>query len=119
MALETAHPNYIKAQAVTAMTLAQPNPPVWNTKEEAERMSSLMGNINTFQQEWLVKFATGNESLDKWDWYVEEMKKLGVDEVMDLANKGYQRYLDSVGKSKGYVPPLGVDISGLARMVGL
>ncbi len=99
--------------------LAPIAPPIWSTQEEVSRLSELNANLNTFRDEWITKFIVGQEPLSNWDEYLAGMKRLGIEEVIDIANRGYERYLESVGKSKGFIPPTNIDTTGLAKYVGL
>jgi hypothetical protein len=82
-------------------------------------MNSIDSNLSTHRNEWLAKFITGQEPIEKWDEYVAAQNKIGVDEFMKLVNKGYERYYTTVGKQKGFVPSVTIDTSGLKEMVGL
>ena len=108
-----------KSQAIVADDLAPYPPPVWNNKEESGRLTTLNADIDTYRQEMVAKFVAGQEPLTKWDEYVAQMKKLGTEEVEQIINQGYQRYLDLVGKSKGYAPDARklLDLSGLSEAV--
>ena len=96
-------------------------PPYWLTDEEADRLAELEADISTYRDEWQVKFIVGQEPLSTWDTYVAGMKKLGIDEVLEIVNKGYERYLEVAGKPKGFVPQADAQIStkGLEKYVGL
>jgi len=111
--------NYIKGMAIVAKNLAKLSPPVWPTVEEQQRRDSLMANIETYRNEWAAKFITGQEPLTKWDEFISGLKKIGAEEVEQLINKGYERYLKSVEKPKGYVPPVQIDLTGIDKLVGL
>jgi hypothetical protein len=78
-----------------------------------------MSNISTYREEWVSKFILGKEPLTKWDEFILGLKKMGAEEVEQLYNKGYERYLKSVGKPKRYVPPIKYDLTGLDKIVGL
>ena len=118
MALEM-HPNYNKGRAIVSQHLCPLNPPIWLSREDTQRVNELNGNINTYRSEWLSKFIVGQEPLSKWDEYVAGLKKLGIDEVIALANKGYDNYLKAVGKTRPYSPPPAVDTSGVYEVVGI
>jgi putative aldouronate transport system substrate-binding protein len=101
--------------------LAPVTPPYWLSDEEAERLSALEADIDTYRAEWMVKFIVGQEPLSKWDEYVAGLKKFGLEETMEIVNSGYAKYLKAAGKSKGFVPQADKNIStaGLAQYVGL
>jgi putative aldouronate transport system substrate-binding protein len=111
--------NYLKGLLIVAKNLAKYRPPIWLTAEEQKRVNSIMSNISTYREEWVSKFILGKEPLTKWDEFISGLKKMGAEEVEQLYNKGYERYLKTVGKPKGYVPPIKYDLTGLDKIVGL
>jgi putative aldouronate transport system substrate-binding protein len=111
--------NYLKGLAIVAKNLAKLSPPVWLTTDEQKRVNSLMANISTYREEWVTKFILGKEPLTKWDEFISGLKKMGLEEVDQLRNRGYERYLKSVGKPKGYVPQVKYDLINIDKLVGL
>lgn len=63
------------------------------TQEESERFSELMNPIKTYMQEQANKVITGAVSPDDWDQVVAEINKMGIDEVLEIQNAAYERYL--------------------------
>lgn len=61
------------------------------TEEEAEQEKQLGADINTYQEETILKFIYGKEPID-WDKFTKRMKELGVDEVTAIKQKQYDRY---------------------------
>lgn len=62
------------------------------TLPEAEnnRATILATDLNSCRKLWLSDFITGAKDIDKyWDKYVEEMKKLGIDEYVELKQQAY------------------------------
>jgi len=39
-----------------------------------------------------VKFTVGDEPFSNWDNYVNKVKKMGVDRLMQIYNKAYERW---------------------------
>lgn len=68
-------------------------PQISRTQEESERFSELMNPIKTYMQEQANKVITGAVSPDDWDKVVAEIKKMGIDEVLEIQNAAYERYL--------------------------
>ena len=66
---------------------------IWSSPdEEAQaRIDELMPDLSTYMGELNDNLITGNWSLDNWDEYMAELKKLGLDEVLaiydEFANK--------------------------------
>jgi len=70
-----------------------PYPLIYNTDEEQERLSVLGTDINKYQSEMEAKFITGQLSIDEnWDKFVSTLKKMGVDEIVDIATQAYERW---------------------------
>lgn len=62
------------------------------TIEESERKTILENDILTYIDQMIPKFIQGKEPLSKWDEYVAQVKKMGLDEYMKLYDAAYQRY---------------------------
>ena len=73
-------------------------PAVNATKEEQDSINKLSTDINTYRAEMTAKFITGAEPLTKFDEYVAQMKKLGMDEMYKIRQQQYDRYLKLTGK---------------------
>jgi len=67
-------------------------PPFNYTKEETNRMTVLKTDITTYVDEMTTKFITGGASFSEWDNYVATLKKMGLEEFMELYKAGYDRY---------------------------
>lgn len=50
------------------------------------------GDLGTFVQEQTAQFILGEQSFDKWDAFVQGIKKLGVDDLLTVYNLAYDRY---------------------------
>lgn len=69
-------------------------PPFNYTNEESEIMSSVGTDIEDYVTESQAKFITGKTSFDEWDKYVETVKKVGLDQYMEIYQNAYDRYLE-------------------------
>jgi putative aldouronate transport system substrate-binding protein len=67
-------------------------PPIMSTAEEAQELTALMTEINTYRDEMLAKFIMGQESLDNWDTFVSTLKSMGMDEVLKIKQQQYDRF---------------------------
>ncbi|MBB6732418.1 extracellular solute-binding protein [Cohnella sp. CBP 2801] len=67
----------------------QPRPAF--TEQENEVISLTGQAIKKHRDESFAKFVTGSRSLSEWDKYVEEMKNLGVDKLLDTYKTAYDR----------------------------
>ena len=57
-------------------------------------MSSVGTDIEDYVTESQAKFITGKTSFDEWDKYVETVKKVGLDQYMEIYQNAYDRYLE-------------------------
>ena len=62
------------------------------TKAENDRMVVLTNDIDTYVGQMIAKFVMGEESLDKWDDYVGNLKKLNIDELIKIKQDAYDRW---------------------------
>lgn len=67
-------------------------PPITLTSEESSKVASIMSNVNTYVDEMYLKFLMKEEPLDHFDSYVEELKKMGIDEAVAAYQSAYDRY---------------------------
>lgn len=68
-------------------------PNVIATQEESDLISTKMTDIQTYQQEMFYKFILGDESLDNYDAFVEQLKSMGIDEVVAVKQAQYDRFI--------------------------
>ena len=68
-------------------------PPLSPTAEEASELAQIVNNVNTYKQEMEAKFASGAESLDNFDAFVEQLKNLGLERAIEIQQKAYDNYL--------------------------
>lgn len=60
--------------------------------DEARELSSIMSTINTYSSEQILKFITGDESLDNWDKYVEQINNMSIDKAIQITQDAVERY---------------------------
>lgn len=56
--------------------------------EEGKELTTIFADLNTYIDEMYIKFITGEASLDTYDEYVENCKKLGCDTAKEIYEKG-------------------------------
>lgn len=76
-------------KAGTAMVL----PRISQTKEEQEIISQKNTEIGTYVKEMTFKFIMGVEPISKFDSYVEQVKKMGIDDVVKAKQGALDRYM--------------------------
>jgi len=67
-------------------------PPITLTSEESSRFASIMTEVNTYVDEMFTKFVIGQEPLDKFDEFVDNIKKLGIEEAIQIQQAALDRY---------------------------
>ena len=68
-------------------------PSVTRTQEEAEEYSFIMSDVDTRIDETIVKFITGEKSMDEWDSFVDELRVMGLDDARDIQQAAYNRFM--------------------------
>ena len=61
------------------------------TDEENERIADLTTDLKTYYEELLTKLILGQTSMDEWNTYMEELKELGLDELVSITQTRYDR----------------------------
>lgn len=64
------------------------------TEEENIRRTDLQTPMDTYVQEMALKFITGEEDFAGYDAFIETVKEMGVQEVIDITQASYERYLN-------------------------
>lgn len=62
-------------------------------KEETEKLSRIAVDLDTYCEDLMLKLITGEKSVDDWDSYIYDLKKLGLDEMIELCQMRFERYL--------------------------
>lgn len=68
-------------------------PMIAETAEEAETLNRIMTDINTYREEMTYKFITGQEPLDNFDAFVEQIRSQGIEEAIQIKQDALDRYL--------------------------
>ena len=67
-------------------------PNITMTSEEANRYSTIMGDVNTYVSEMTIGFILGSEDLAGWDNYIETLKGMSIEEAISLKQAALDRY---------------------------
>lgn len=73
-------------------------PFLFPNEEEAATISKKGADITTYASEMLMKFIIGQTPIDEFDNYVEDMKRMGVEELVSVYQAMYDRYLAKTEK---------------------
>jgi putative aldouronate transport system substrate-binding protein len=72
-----------------------PFPVIMATDEETSEIQSVMADIDTLRQEYILDFITGRKNLSQFDSYISQVKAMGIDRVIAIKQKQYNRYQGS------------------------
>ena len=67
-------------------------PPVTFSPQESQKEASIATQIATLRTEVFTKIIMGKEPVEKWDEFVAQCKKVGLDEMLSLWNTAAERY---------------------------
>ena len=56
-------------------------------------LNRIMTDINTYREEMTHKFITGQEPLDNFDAFVEQIRSQGIEEAIQIKQDALDRYL--------------------------
>lgn len=62
------------------------------TQNESEQLDSLASDIEKYAKESTDKFISGKWPLSDWAKYVKNLKKMGLDDYMEIQQAAYHRY---------------------------
>lgn len=68
-----------------------PFPEIAMTAEEADVLGRYLPDITTYKEEMEIRFITGESSIDEFDKFVANMKKLHIDEVIKVKQQQWDR----------------------------
>lgn len=62
------------------------------TNEEGAEIAALMGDITTYRDETFLRFLTGAESMDNYDKFVDQIKAMNIERVIEIYQAALERY---------------------------
>ena len=69
-------------------------PPSSMTEEEVSEYNSIMTDIQTYVDEFKLKFILGTEPLENFPSFVENIKNMNIDRAIEIRQAEYDRYLE-------------------------
>ena len=75
----------------------QANPTMWVplTEDELERITTLKSELVSFMEENLSKFLLQQRPMSEWDAFQEDLKQMGVDEMLQIYDTAYKRVMEN------------------------
>ena len=61
--------------------------------EQTQKLSNLRTDMTTYFTENYVSFLTGVKPLSEWDSFISDMKSFGMDELLEIYQAAYDRYM--------------------------
>jgi putative aldouronate transport system substrate-binding protein len=62
------------------------------TADEGTRKAQIMSDLDAFVAENQVKFVTGQKPMSEFDSYIDQIKSLGIEEVVKMYEDAFARY---------------------------
>lgn len=63
------------------------------SSEDAYEYNSMYTDISTYVSEMTLKFITGDESLDEYDAYINQLTTMGIEDCIEIMQRAYDNYL--------------------------
>ncbi|MBB3108833.1 ABC-type glycerol-3-phosphate transport system substrate-binding protein [Paenibacillus phyllosphaerae] len=82
----------IRKQWTEGMDTSVAMPPITFTQEEASREAELGNQLSTLRGEYFAKIIKGELSVDAYDKFLSEAKKMGLEEFLKLHQAALDRY---------------------------
>lgn len=92
LALNENNPDVIQRAKEIEPYLVQSFPTVIATMEESEVLAGVMPDLQTYLEEMITKFIVGQENLDNFDQFVQQIKNIGIDKVLEVKQTQWDRY---------------------------
>lgn len=68
------------------------NPVLTMDEDSKDRYDAIMEPIISYVDEELIKFITGDRSMDEFDSFVNKINSMGIEEAEELQNDAYEKY---------------------------
>lgn len=62
--------------------------------EESKKFNDIMTPINTYREETIIKIISGKMPLSELDNYYSELKRLGIEEAIQMKQAAYDKYMN-------------------------
>jgi putative aldouronate transport system substrate-binding protein len=59
---------------------------------ESREYALIMNDVNTYADEFILKFILGTESLSRWDAYVNTINGMKLSRALEIQNNALARY---------------------------
>lgn len=93
MQLDTYTENTRNSALIMSKYIVPKFPALVSEKEEADELALYWNDIKTYYEEQAVGFIVGDKDLSEWDDYVNTIKSIGLDRVIEIKQKQYDRMM--------------------------
>ena len=70
-------------------------PTVFLTPDEQSKVNAVITDIQTYAEQMEAKFIIGNEPISNWDNYIGTLKKMGIENVVNIYQVAYDKWKSS------------------------
>jgi len=70
-------------------------PPIMRTREEDTELGNIMAEVNTHVNESIIRFILGTRSLDEFDQFLDEMRRLNIERAIEIQQAALDRFLEN------------------------
>ena len=67
---------------------------VVESAEVADEIAQIQSQVYTYIDEMVLKFIKGSESMDNYDKFVETLRNIGAERLLELKQKSYDNYMN-------------------------
>ncbi|KAA0966983.1 extracellular solute-binding protein [Sporosarcina sp. ANT_H38] len=94
---ESEFPDWVREETVEKIHSVGhvPLPQLFVTADEQKEINRIRTDLDPYVLQMEAKFISGAEPMENWDKYVETIKKMKVDRLVELYNDAYQSYLSN------------------------
>lgn len=87
--------NYRETETKIIANGQVPFPEVFLKPEELDQITGITTVLNDYVVQMEEKFITGEEPLSNWDLYVKTIKEFGVDQLVEVYQTAYDRFVNA------------------------
>ncbi len=72
-----------------------PFPDIYLTTEQRNEITALQSDIEKYVEQMQASFVTGDASFDEWSSYIDTLKKMNVDRLVEINQEAYDTWLEN------------------------
>jgi putative aldouronate transport system substrate-binding protein len=92
--IKNAYPQQAQASAIWAQSdISKILPSLYLPDNRTKEAASIVAEVRTYMEEMMNKFIMGKEPMEKYDTFIQTLKNLKVEKVVEYYNDAYQDWL--------------------------